>query len=306
MMAMDLDVRHLRLLIEIADCGGLTRAAESLHLTQSAASHQLKDAEEKLGTPLFRREGRVLVRTEAGERMLGAARRVLEELEIAERDARRIAGGERQKLRLSTECYTCYYWLGPLMERFARRFPDVDVDVVIEATSRPVDFLLRGKLDLAVVDEPTRDRGIEWEPVLKDELVAVLPPSHPAARKPFLEPKDYAGETVVLYEGKLEEFRFLREFLWPAKVEPKRIHQVRLTEAILELGRAGRGVSALARWSVEEQAHRLGLVTRPLGRKGLRRNWVAGRRAGPCPPHLREFIDLLATSPTLARLSVAG
>lgn len=302
---MNLELRHLRLLVEIADRGGLTRAAASLHLTQSALSHQLRDAEEKLGTALFRREGRTLVRTDAGERILATARKVIEEMETAERDARRIAGTKtRQTIRLSTECYTCYYWLGPLMERFSKRFPDVDVEVVIEATRRPIQFLIEGKLDLGIVNLPTSDRRLQYEPILEDELVAILPPDHRLAAKPFLLPKDFTGENLVLYDTNPSDITFLVKFLKPAKVAHGRIHHVQLTEAILELVRAGRGVSALARWAIEPQAERLGLVLKPLGRKGLRREWTAVTRRGEVPPHIRELITLLATSPSSVRMKM--
>lgn len=302
-MHVDLEIRHLRLMVEIAERGGLTRAASALNMTQSAASHQLRDAEERLGTPLFRREGRALVRTEAGDRILESARRVLEEMSRAALDARRIAGGTREKLRIATECYTCYYWLGPLMERLSRRFPDVDVEVVVEATHRPVDYLLAGKLDIGIINLPNRFPGLTFEKILVDELVGVVSPTHRLAAKRFLEPKDFAGEPMILYDVDPTQITFLQKFLKPARVTPGRIHHVKLTEAILELVRAGKGVSALARWAVEPQAQRLGLVLRPLGKKGFAREWNAAYRKGTLAPHMREFIDLLATEPMDVRLT---
>ena len=75
-----IEVRHLALVTEIADTGSVTRAAERLHLTQSALSHQLRDIESRLATPLFLRLGRRMVLTPAGERVLSSARRVLDDL----------------------------------------------------------------------------------------------------------------------------------------------------------------------------------------------------------------------------------
>src|SRR5262252_10360059 len=93
-MCMDLEIRHLQLVAAVADVGSLTRAGDRLHLTQSALSHQLRDIESRLGTPLFLRVGKRLVLTPAGERLLVSARDVLERLERAEREIRQM-GKER-------------------------------------------------------------------------------------------------------------------------------------------------------------------------------------------------------------------
>ena len=90
----------------------MTKAANRLHLTQSALHHQLRDIEAKLGTPLFLRLNKKMLLTQAGERLLGCFTAVvLEELKRVEEDIRQIALHREGILRLSTECYTCYHWL---------------------------------------------------------------------------------------------------------------------------------------------------------------------------------------------------
>jgi DNA-binding transcriptional LysR family regulator len=84
LMAEFLDSRHLRLIAEIANAQSVTRAADRLHVTQSAVSHQLRDLEEKLGTPLFLRSGRRMLPTAAGTHLAETARRVLEDISRAE------------------------------------------------------------------------------------------------------------------------------------------------------------------------------------------------------------------------------
>src|SRR5580700_11833587 len=103
---MNLEIRHLKLVAAIAETGSVTLASNRLHLTQSALSHQLRDAEEQLGVPLFERRNRRMALTPAGERLLQSARAVIDELARAEKDIRECNGNGTSKgvLRVSTEC----------------------------------------------------------------------------------------------------------------------------------------------------------------------------------------------------------
>src|ERR1700690_4607191 len=100
LMYMDvrLEIRHLKLLAAVAEAGSVTEAGKRLHLTQSALSHQLRDAEEKLGTALFLRLGKKMVLTPAGERLIACARRVLDELSNAEVQIEGLNGGTRGEI----------------------------------------------------------------------------------------------------------------------------------------------------------------------------------------------------------------
>src|SRR5271154_4631422 len=141
-MLMDLEVRHLRLVAAVAQVGSLTRAGDQLHLTQSALSHQLRDIETRLGAALFLRVGKRLVLTPAGERLLASAKDVLERLEQTEQDIRRMSRDRAGLLRITTECYPCYHWLPPLLLRYRKSFPRVDVRIDVAATHQPIAQLL--------------------------------------------------------------------------------------------------------------------------------------------------------------------
>src|ERR1700739_1931903 len=108
---MHLEIRHLRLVTAIAETGSVTLAGNRLHLTQSALSHQLRDAEEQLGVPLFERRDRRMALTAAGERLLQSARTILDELARAEKEIQEGNGNGAAKggLGLSTECYKGFH-----------------------------------------------------------------------------------------------------------------------------------------------------------------------------------------------------
>ena len=209
---MDLEVRHLELVAAVADVGSLTRAGDRLHLTQSALSHQLRDIEERLGAALFLRIGKRLVLTPAGERLLESARDILDRLRQAE-DAIRHLGQERAGvLRITTECTTCYHWLPPLLTTYRRRFPAVEVRIDVEATSRPVQRLLDGAIDLALMSTPVRDRRLASRPVFTDQVVVIVSPQHRLAARRRVALTDLRDETVLIYPPRQESL-FLQNVL---------------------------------------------------------------------------------------------
>jgi len=295
--SMHLEIRHLKLVAAIAETGSVTQAGNRLHLTQSALSHQLRDAEEQLGAPLFERRNRKMVITTAGERLLQAAKNVLSELDRAATDIQKRDPGSQGLIRLSTQCYTVYYWLPTRLKLFQKKFPDVEFQLVVEATDNPFKALLEGKLDLAIACDPIRNRKIVYTPLFEDELYIIVPPEHRLAGKKYVEAEDLARENLIIYPPK-EECTVLREILEPAGVRPRRIQEVTLTEGIVEMVRAGLGVAALPRWAAAPQLASGGVIGLPVTAQGFRRTWsVAQLRDQQAPAYLKEFIRLLAERP---------
>lgn len=302
---MDLELRHLRLVAGIADAGSMTRAAERLHLTQSALSHQLRDIEDRLGTPFFTRLGRRMVLTAAGRRVLDSARRVIPDIERTEEDVRRLAGHGDGTIRVCTECNTGYHWLAPLLAAFHRKHPRVSVHVAADATARPVTALLDGVVDLAILIDPLPDRRFRLRPLFDDEMVAIVAKSHRLAKKRWAGADDLAAEHLLLYTSRPEESFVLRRVLTPASLVPARVSFIMLTEAMIELARAGTGVGVLPRWSAQRAISGGGVVALPITRRGMRRRWVAATlSAQPDPPFMTDFIDLIAERAFPARSGV--
>jgi LysR family transcriptional regulator for metE and metH len=305
-MALTLEVRHFLLVQHIADTGSVTRAADRLHLTQSALSHQLRDIESRLEARLFLRLGKRMAPTPAGEIVLAAARRVLADVQRVEDDLRAMADDGQGVLRLCTQCNTGYHWLPPLLETFHRKYPRVHIEIAVQATDRPVEALLDGAIDLAVATDEIADARLRTRPLFDDEWVAVVAPSHALARRAFVEPADLADQHLIIYKAdRRNSFTFTR-ILAPAGVEPARVSQVPLTEAILELARAGLGVGVLARWAIEPAIKARTVRALPITRKGTFRTWTAVTlRDRPEPKWQREFVDLLSQRALPVRLARA-
>src|SRR5262245_6912232 len=241
---MDLEIKHLQLVAAIARTGSVTRAGDALNLSQSALSHQLRDIEDRLAAPLFHRVGKRMVLTTAGATLLRAANQVLDVVGRAEDEIRKAGRTDAGLLRITTQCYTCYHWLPGLLKAYRLRHPNVDVHVDADATPRPLKSLVEGRIDLAIVSDPVRDRRLVQRPLFEDELVVIMSPGHRLAGRAVVELEDLAEETLIIYPPR-EESTVLQKVLAPAGVVPKAVQQVQLSEAIIELVKAGLGVAAM-------------------------------------------------------------
>ena len=290
---MDLEIRHLQLVSAVAELGSLTRAGDRLHLTQSALSHQLRDIESRLGAPLFLRIGKRLVLTPAGERLLASAKDVLAQLQRTEDEIRQMGRDKAGVLRLTTECYTCYHWLPPLLMQYRRRFPRVEVRIDVDATHHPVEMLLAGKIDIGIVSSEINDRRLAVTPVFEDEVVLIASKRHRFAQQTHVKVTDLRDETLFVYPPR-EESTVLQKVLLPAGVAPARVDEVMLTEAIAELVKAGLGVSFLARWAVQPMVDTGAIVARPLTARGLHRVWSAAMPKDLASvDYVAAFVELL-------------
>ena len=292
-MNVKLEIRHLRLLDAVAHEGSVTAAARRLHTSQSALSHQLRDAEERLDTRLFLRLGKKMVLTPAGDQLLQAARKALEELGRAEERICNFNGESGGLIRLATECYTCYHWLPALLKRFHKKFAKVEVSIDPDATRNPVGALFGGKLDVAILSCPPRDRHLQLTPICEDELVVTMAPDHKLTERQFVRPRDLEGETVIIYPPRAES-TLLQKYMVPAGVQPKDVLEIPLTEAMIEMVASSLGVALLARWAAAPHVKTGRLAARSLTAKGVRRTWYAATlRNQPSSPYLEIFIEML-------------
>jgi LysR family transcriptional regulator for metE and metH len=299
---MEIDIRHLEMVAAISASGSVTQAASQLHLTQSAVSHQLRGIEDRLGTPLFLRLGKRMVATAAGERLLATSRRVLDEIAATEEEIRRLGANSAGVIRVCAQCNTGYHWLPPLLEAFRRSHPDVEVSIAIECTARPLQALLEGRLDVAILTEPVRHPHVRVRPLFEDEHAAIVVPDHPFAKRPFVRPQDLADERLFIYSSSPDDSFTIQQILRPAGVVAPRVSFVMLTEAILEMVKARLGISVMQTWAVEPALRAGDVKAVPITPAGIRRQWSAATlTAAGRVPHVDAFIDLLAARSMPAR-----
>jgi DNA-binding transcriptional LysR family regulator len=209
-MAASLDLDQLRTFVAIAETGSFTRAGDLVFKTQSAVSMQMRRLEERIGKPIFTRDGRTSRLTEEGERLLGYARRIvrLAEETVAAFDETELTGS----VRLGTPDDYADRFLPEILARFSRSNPRVEVSVTCEPSTELIRQARTGEIDLAIVThcgegpvEVVRQEPLLWVGSAQHEVAdqEILPLA--LARPPCL----WRDATIAALTGVGRKYRIL-------------------------------------------------------------------------------------------------
>jgi LysR family transcriptional regulator for metE and metH len=295
---MHLELRHLRTIRTIVREGGLAKAAEVLHITQSALSHQIKGLEDQAGVGLFVRSARPMQLSAAGARLLRLAERVLPEVDAVIEEFAALRSGRAGRLHIAVECHACFDWLFPVLEQFRHAWPEVDVDIRPGLAFGALPALIRQEVDLVISSDPETLEGITFNPLFDYQPMLVAAASSPLAAKPWIEAEDFRDQMLITYPVERARLDIFSELLTGARVEPRAIRQVELTAVILMLVASGRGVSVLPDWVLREVKYQPDYITRRVTEKGLtKRLYAATRSEDATEPYMAHFLKLGRSEP---------
>lgn len=287
-----IEIKHLKTLSTLKHCGSLVEAAQQLHLTQSALSHQLKELEGRLNCSLFIRKSRPIRFTVSGLRLLELAEQVLPQLRCAENDISRFNSGDAGRLHMAIECHSCFQWLMPAIDKFRDSWPEVELDFSSGFSFLPLPALKRGNLDLVITSDPQPIEGISYIPLFSYQPMLALSRHHPLAKKAYIEPQDLADQTLITYPVEKERLDIFNQFLIPESIAPNKIRHADMTLMMLQLVASGRGVAGLPNWALFEYLQKDYVVARRLGKEGLWNTlFAAVREEQQSLAYLQDFIN---------------
>ncbi|MEC3859927.1 LysR family transcriptional regulator [Mesobacterium sp. TK19101] len=290
---MHLELRHLRTIKAIHDCGSLARAADILNITQSALSHQIKGLEDQAGVDLFLRRSKPMRLSAAGTRLLRLADQVLPLVAATQAEFATLRDGTGGRMHIAIECHACFEWLFPVLEAFRKSWPEVDVDIRPRLAFDALTALRNEEVDLVISSDPEDAADITFTHLFDYNPVFVAAASHPLAKKDFIEAEDFRGQTLIAYPVDRSKLDVFSQLLIPARVEPAAIRPVELTAVILLLVASNRGVTVLPDWVVREVKYNSDYVTRPLTETGITRRLYAATRSDDVEkPFMQELIGL--------------
>lgn len=292
-----LELKHLKTLSQLRECGTLSEAAQRLCLTQSALSHQLKELESRVGATLFVRKSKPLRFTMAGLRVLELADSVLPQFAQTERELARLVAGQAGRLHLAIECHSCFNWLMPAVDIYRGLWPDVELDFSSGFSFAPLPDLAQGKLDLVVTSDPQSIEGIYYKALFAYQPMLAVGVTHPLAFKDSIEPEDFSDQTLVSYPVEPQRLDLFNLFLDPAGVEPKAIRQVDMTLMMMQLVASGLGVAVLPNWALQEYVQKGYVVAKHLGNGKLWQTlYLAMLESQRESSHLRAFCQIASDS----------
>ena len=284
---------HLDILTAIKKYGTVTKAAESLHLSQSALSHSIKKLESQIQTAIWEKAGRNLRLTTAGERILTLADRILPQFAHVESLLSQMAKGEMGVLRIGMECHPCYQWLLKVIDPYLKKWPEVDVDVRQQFQFGALGALHRYEIDIIITPDPLLTPSVKYIPVFEYEHRLVVRCGHPLAQKDYIVPEDLSEEVLLSYPVEPERLDIFSQFLHPANCRVKKHKLIETTEIMLQMVAAGRGVCALPGWLVDEYASRMSVSSVRFGSKGINKQIYVGMRVDEQHiNYLEDFIVL--------------
>jgi LysR family transcriptional regulator for metE and metH len=291
-----MEIRHLRLIKSIVEEGSITKAIDKLHLTQSALSHQLKEAEYQLGTKIFLRQNKKLILTKAGEKLYATANEILDKLSETEKEIKQLIFGEVGEIRISTECYSSYHWLPSVLKQFHLLYPNIELKIVMEATHSPLQKLQENILDIAIISDPIKDENIKYVELFQDEMMMVVSENHSWSNKKYVVAEDFKNEHLLIHSLPMETVTIHQFLLAPAKVSPKKITPLPLTEASIEMVKADMGIMAMAKWALQPYLKNSSIKAIKINKNGLKRkHYIAFMNNKTYPDYFQHFIEFLQT-----------
>jgi DNA-binding transcriptional LysR family regulator len=236
-----LDLEALQIFKAVAQHGGITKAAARLNRVQSNVTTRVKQLEERLGTELFHRRNRKMMLSPEGKLLLGYAERLLRlsiEAEAALRN-----GKPHGVFRLGTIESVAATRLPPILSRFHREHPQVQVDLATGTTDVLITKVLDFEIEAAFVAQPFDTDELEMRPAFDEELVLIGPKDFPKV----VRPQEIGQRTVIAFSTGCAYRRVLENWLYQAKVVPERILEFASYHTIVACVAAGTGVALVPR-----------------------------------------------------------
>ncbi len=302
---MDFDVRSLRYFRVVAETGSFTGAARKLKLTQSAVSQQIINLERQIGTPLLVRSSKFVRLTNAGEIFLQCATHVLDSLDRVRDLLADETDTNSGRLALAVPATFCHWLLPHLIDEFHKRFPAIQLCVVMSDVAVAVQRLAHREIDIALVPTAVEHKSLAMAPLGKDELVAVVSACNALSHKERLLAADLKEQRIIMPPPGNLRFVPWDRFLIQYGVFPRVVVETDDLELAKTLVRQNVGITIAPRWSVVAELERGECVALPIGPSGVFRDWyLAYHHATPLAGSRRSFLRVCAEH--LPRLFNAG
>jgi DNA-binding transcriptional LysR family regulator len=277
----------------VARKGSMTKAAESLYMTQPAVSIQMKQLQESIGMPLFEKVGRSLSLTEAGKSLYRLHNQLSQQMEAFEAELSLLQGGLKGKLTISSAS-TAKYFLPYLLGTFLKRYPEVEISLKVTNRNEVLRHMQDNLFDLAVLTQIPSGDDYVCTPYLDNPLVIGAHPEHPFVGRKNLSLKDFADQPFLVREPGSGTRMVMLNLLEKHNIDPPIAMELGTNEAIKQAIMADIGVSIMSELSLLDEKNAGRIVLLDVKEFPYPTQWhLIHRRDKMLSPVTQHFIDFI-------------
>jgi LysR family nitrogen assimilation transcriptional regulator len=288
-----MDLKQLEYFRHVAELGSFTRAASFLSVVQPALSRQVRQLEVELGQNLFERNGRGVVLTDAGTRLLEHTRGILTQIGRARQELEDQRNGDSGHFALGLPPSLGSSVTVPLVKAFAQSLPNARLATVEGLSTYILEWLNVGRVDCALVYNATASATVDLQPLLEDQLFLIAPLTAQSNRQPVTLVE--LAEHPLIIPGRPHAMRMAVENALASVDRKIRVaHEIESIPAVIDLVRQGHGFGVLPLNAVRSTQWVDEVLVKPIGSPGLKISLsIATSAQRPRSPLVRKAIEVI-------------
>lgn len=287
-----MEIKYFKLIKSITEEGSIANSAEKLFLTQSALSHQLKELETQLGVKVFHRKRNEWELTNEGKELYKLGCKIIAQIDSGLHNIQQLKEGTKGTIKVSTECYSFYHGLPKLTQKIGLLYPNINVELNLEATHKPISKILTNEIDIAIVTSPSKDTTLLSVPLFEDEIFVLMHKEHSLAHCDYIKASDFTTQHLIIHSYPLETVSVYEHFLKPKNCNPLKTTAIPLTEIALEMVNANMGIICMPKWALESFNISSEIKFKRLEQRGLNRtHYLVYRNSDSDKKYIQDFVS---------------
>jgi DNA-binding transcriptional LysR family regulator len=292
-----MDDHKLKVFCTVAETKSFSKASEIIRLTQPAVSLQIQALEEIYGTKLFNRSGCIITLTKAGDMLYKYAKEINDLYTSAEKEIGSVTGQVKGVVSVGASTTIGNYILPSVIAEFKRKYLKVGVHIHISNTRSVIDSLNAASIDVGLVEGDAKKQKLTVEKLIPDEMVVIMSPLHPWAKKNQVSVLDIPKEPFILREEGSGTRQMIEKHLAKSGISSNNIKAAFImgsTESIKSAVEEGLGISILSRWAVKKEIRNGTLKATTFKEQKILRDFsLIFRKPGSYSHALDKFLDFL-------------
>jgi DNA-binding transcriptional LysR family regulator len=289
---MNISLRQLEAFLAVSQLEGFTRAAERLHLTQSAVSLLVRELENQLSVRLFDRTTRAVGLTDAGRELYPFAEKAIADLQAGIDNTRDLLAKKKGRVVLGAPPLLASHLLPPVIARFGESYPGVAVSLRDLLADEIVARVASGEVDFGIGTFHRLEEDLEIQTLARDSLILVAPRKHALARKRKLRWRDLEATPLIALDRHSGLRHLVDRTLEAAGSDPRPAYEVSFITTAIGMVEAGLGIAVLPSYSLLSTRHfrvETRLLEEPVVEREIALVSRAGRSLSPAAESFAEF-----------------